>query len=279
MHPSKPDFPVIDLHSHLVPAVDDGAATVEEALDSLRSLHSEGVTALVTTPHLMLPRLDTAAAIDRELERHRRAFERLLTAADREEGLPELELGQEIWASDAAMIERVLRRTDVGLAETRYLLVEFGFVLLGTHTDVIEAVLAAGRQIVIAHAERYQYPLAVDPIETAHAWRELGALLQINAGSLTGHYRESNPQSQTLAWRLIDEGLADLIATDHHGSRRVGVSPLEAWQALEAAGRAGQAEMLLREIPEQIWRDEPVIAAGAATRTALSTSRSASRRD
>src|SRR5579859_6030375 len=86
--PLHPRF--TDLHSHLVPGVDDGAATMAEALESLRLLAGEGVGVVVTTPHLLLPRLDTMAAVRRELDRHRRAFDELLAAAEAEDGLPEL---------------------------------------------------------------------------------------------------------------------------------------------------------------------------------------------
>ena len=70
-----------DLHSHLVPGVDDGSASVEESLSSLAGLRAEGVGALVTTPHLLLPRLATDAALVRELALHRRAFDELADAA------------------------------------------------------------------------------------------------------------------------------------------------------------------------------------------------------
>jgi tyrosine-protein phosphatase YwqE len=232
--------------------VDDGAATMAEALESLRLLVGEGVGVVVTTPHLLLPRLDTMAAVRRELDRHRRAFDELVAAAEAEEGLPELGLGQEIWAPRAPIIRPVLEHDGVGLAGTRYLLVEFGFDLSGTHADVIDEVLEADQRIVIAHPERYRFPPGLDPLETIAGWRDQGALLQVNAGSLTGHYRESSPGSDQLAWRLIETGLADLVASDHHGSRRHGVSVRAAYDALAAAGREAQAQALLGATPGRL---------------------------
>ena len=99
MPPQLPPF--VDLHNHLVPGVDDGAATVAESLDALRALYAEGVRTLVATPHLLVPRLATDAAIGRELDLQRRAFDRLAEAVARERDLPALGLGQEIWAPDA----------------------------------------------------------------------------------------------------------------------------------------------------------------------------------
>ncbi|HEU4647935.1 MAG TPA: CpsB/CapC family capsule biosynthesis tyrosine phosphatase [Gemmatimonadales bacterium] len=241
-----------DLHSHLVPGVDDGTTSVEESLESLRSLRAEGVAALITTPHLLLPRLETQAEIERELDGHRRAFDRLLLAGVGASDLPAVGLGQEIWASNATEIRRVLGRSDVGLGGTEYLLIEFGFRLTGTHMDVVDAVIDAGRRIVISHPERYEYVAGTNPLELAKAWRERGALLQINAGSLNGYYTAANPGSKRLAWAFIQTGIADLISTDHHGARRAGVSPLEAWDTLVAHGYEEYAEQLMSIKPGQI---------------------------
>jgi len=246
VHPARP---YTDLHNHLIPNVDDGARSVGESIECLRSLAQDGVGMVVTTPHLLLPRLETVAEVERELDRHRQAFDALVTSVRDIEGLPDLGLGQEIWASTAEQIEPVLSSEGLGLGDSPYLLVEFGFDLQGTHADVIDAVLQSGRRIVVAHAERYQFPEGLDPIETAAAWREAGALLQVNTGSLTGRYEAANPGSQRLAWALIEGRLADVIATDHHGLRRGRGSPREAYQALAAAGRVAQAEELMGVTP------------------------------
>ena len=77
-------------------------------------------------------------------------------------------------------------------------------------------------------------------------------------GSLTGHYRRSSPLSEGLAWQMIDAGLADIFATDHHGPRREGVSPAEARNALIARGQLALAERAMVEIPGMIARNDPV---------------------
>lgn len=253
--------PFVDLHNHLIPAVDDGARTLSEAIECLRSLSEDGVGTVVATPHLLLPQLASVTEVERELSRHRRSFDALRALAEREAGLPDLGLGQEIWASSAELIAPVLGCDGLGLAGTSYLLIEFGFDLQGTHTDVIDQVFEGGRKVVIAHAERYRFPERLDPLETAAAWREAGALLQVNTGSFTGYYRVSNPEAQTLAWDLLEAGLIDLIATDHHGSRRSRGSPREAYEALAAAGYAAQAERLLGTTPAGILAE-----AGARTK-------------
>jgi protein-tyrosine phosphatase len=248
---------IVDLHSHLVPGVDDGTSSVAESLDALRALHQEDVRSLVTTPHLLVPNLVGDDAVDRELERHRRAFDHLAASCEGRGDLPAIALGQEIWAPDATAIRRVVLRPDIGLAGGRYLLVEFGFELLGNHNDVVREVQAAGRQTIIAHPERYHYLDGHNPVDVMRTWRDLGALLQVNVGSLTGHYRRSSPLSESLAWQMVELDLIDVLSTDHHGPRRDGVSPREALNALIARGQRMLAERAMVEIPGLIYRDQP----------------------
>jgi protein-tyrosine phosphatase len=254
--PPEPLF--TDLHSHLVPAIDDGSTSADESRVSLLRLRGEGVGTVVTTPHLLLPHLAGRAAIDRELERHRAAFEGLLEDLIGTSDLPALGLGQEIWAPDAALLRTVVDRDDVGLAGSRWLLVEFGFDLQGTHEGVVRAALAAGRGIVIAHPERYRYLPGIEPMAQMRRWREIGALLQVNAGSFTGHYRSSSPDSERLAWAMVRDGLVDLVATDHHGVRRAGVSPREAFEVLAARGERELAERAMAGTPGDVLRETVV---------------------
>jgi tyrosine-protein phosphatase YwqE len=255
--PAAPPLSIVDLHSHLVPGVDDGTANIAESLDALAALHQEDVRALVTTPHLLLPQLLDEEAVDRELERHRRAYDGLVAACVGRTDLPVIALGQEIWAPDATAIRRVVLRPDIGLAGGRYLLVEFGFELLGSHNDVVRQVQAAGRQTIIAHPERYHYLDGHNPIDVMRTWRDMGAMLQVNVGSLTGHYRRSSPGSENLAWQMVELDLVDILSTDHHGPRRDGVSPREALNALIARGQRMLARRAMMETPGIVARDEP----------------------
>ncbi len=252
-----------DLHSHLVPGVDDGSASVEESLSCLAALRAEGVAALVTTPHLLLPHLASEAALDRELAFHRAAFDGLAEAVLDRTDVPAIGLGQEIWAPDAHQIRRVVRRTDVGLGRGRFLLVEFGFDLQGTHEDVVRETLDAGRGIVVAHPERYRYLPGIEPLDQMRRWRDLGALLQVNAGSFNGHYRNQNPAAEQLAWAMVGAGLVDLVSTDHHGIRRAGVSLREAFEALADRGARELAEQVLARAPGQVVRADLIEGGGA----------------
>lgn len=250
-----PAFQLVDLHSHLVPGVDDGTRTLEESIAALEALYQQGVRRAVTTPHLLVPHLTTDSAIQHELDRHRRSYDELAAVCATRTGLPSLRLGQEIFAPDAGAVRRIVRRTDVGVPGA-FLLIEFGFDLQGNHNDVVREVLDAGRYILIAHPERYRYLPGHDPLDVMRRWQELGALLQVNVGSLTGHYERSSPGSERLAWQMLAGGLVDVLATDHHGPRRTGVSPQEALDTLIARGEVGLAERAMVEVPGRIMRDD-----------------------
>jgi protein-tyrosine phosphatase len=259
----------VDLHSHLVPAVDDGVESVQEALDSLAALADDGAEGVVTTPHLLVPQLAGHAALQEALDRHRRAFARVAHAVERGFDLPWLALGQEILAPDAVAARRALALQGLGLGSERYLLVEFGFGLRGRPLEVIDAVLDAGRVPVIAHPERYFFDSVASGIEAAHAWHERGGRLQVNAGSFGGYYGGSSPLAADIAWALVRGGVASLVASDHHGIRRQGVSLDDAWSSLVSRGAGAEAELLLSENPRRIRLGQdlaPVPAVPAAAR-------------
>jgi tyrosine-protein phosphatase YwqE len=147
----------------------------------------------------------------------------------------------------------------VGLGGTRALLVEFGFDLQGTHVDVVRAAVEGDRVIVIAHPERYRYLEGTEPLELMRRWRDLGALLQVNAGSFSGYYGGNRGAPYALAWEMVAAGLVDLIATDHHGIRRAGVSPLEAFQTLSARGERAVAERAMSTTPAELLCEPPPV--------------------
>lgn len=203
-----------DIHNHLLPDVDDGCRTLGETLRHLRAFRSQGVVGLAFSPHLLVPLLDDHE-LDAVLELHRIRFEEVAWAADGD-AYPRLHLGQEILARTGDEIDRVVRRTDIGIAGGDAMLVEFGFAPGFDGDAVIRRVQAEGRRIVIAHPERYAWG-DLDPVRTAARWRDLGAVLQVNGGSLAGLYTQ---RASDLAVRFLEEGLVGMVCSDHHGDDR-----------------------------------------------------------
>jgi protein-tyrosine phosphatase len=247
----------VDVHNHLLPGVDDGARTLEEACAHLARWYASGVESAILTPHLLVPSLGTAAAVGRRLDELRAVFFEFTALIERRRDLPDLAFGQEVLTPNAAAMELVANNADVGLAGSDYMLIEFGFAPAFDANGAIAAARAVGRVPVIAHPERYAFPPEIDELSTIASWRGMGALLQVNGGSLLGRYGE---RIRRRAVRLVEEDLASVIASDHHGDSRPD-DPLDTWLiACELIGpeRAGS---LLRDRPARIFAGSPVEAA------------------
>lgn len=248
--------PLVDIHNHLVPAVDDGAQSFEEALRHLNALHADGIRQLSVSPHLFGWLTDEAGALAKRLDLLEAAFAGLQRECAGQPNVPALFFGQEILCPTPEIAARVFQEERAGYRGTSYALVEFGFELQGDPTAVVQAVLAAGRRIIVGHPERYRRQRNHVRIEEIRSWKAEGARLQVNAGSLLGDYGTA---IQALAWQALSEGLADIVATDHHADARV-VSPHATFEAIAARGHRDVAELLLAENPARVLRNETLLA-------------------
>jgi len=244
-----------DLHNHLLPAVDDGARSIQESVSHLRALARDGVRRLAVSPHLDARLVHEPGALRERLERLQNAYHELVTACAGRTDVPRLQFGQEILVPDPATAEASFAAANLGIAGTRYALIEFGFDLGDDPPGVVRAVRAAGRLPIVAPPERYRRNGSPVDIAEIRAWKEAGALLQLNGGSVLGGYGEA---IEELAWQLLREGLIDLISTDHHADARP-VSPAQVGQRLVARGAAEQARLLLSENPLRILADQDTL--------------------
>ncbi|MEO5800712.1 MAG: CpsB/CapC family capsule biosynthesis tyrosine phosphatase [Gemmatimonadales bacterium] len=228
---------MIDLHGHLLPGVDDGSRSVQQSLRVLRSFASKGVTNVACTPHLLASR-----AGDGFSAAHDEAWAAL--TAEVPEGIT-LHRGAEIMLDrpiPAAVAER-----KVTINGTRYLLVEFSrMVPAEIVARALSDVLATGLVPILAHPERY----SSCSVDTVRAWRDLGAVMQIDATTLT------MPRSRGERARdLVREGLADILAGDNHGDERCVATALDWLSELDGAD---QALLLLDTNPRAILDDQAI---------------------
>ena len=237
-----------DIHNHLVPGVDDGAQSVAESLRHLTRLFAEGVGQLAVSPHLFGWLTEEADALTRRLDRLEAGFAELQDACSNRTDVPRLFFGQEILCQSADIARAVFAEPRAGYRGTDYALVEFGFDLRGDVSDVVHAVIDAGRRILVSHPERYRRAGSNIGIDELRKWKLAGAALQINASSLLGDHGAA---IEALAWQALSEGLADVVATDHHADYRV-VSPRAAYQKIVARGGTEAAPLLLGENPSRV---------------------------
>ncbi|HKT59611.1 MAG TPA: CpsB/CapC family capsule biosynthesis tyrosine phosphatase [Gemmatimonadales bacterium] len=229
---------MIDLHSHLLPAVDDGSRTVEQSVGVLRRMAELGITDVCLTPHLR-----ANETVDAPPERHDDAFHALRAKAP---SVPRLHRGAEV------MLDRPLplepdRMRRITLGGTQYILVEFPrLVAADAVTNALTRVRDAGLTPVLAHPERY----GSCSVEAVAFWRSLGARMQVDATTL--HSPQTRGQR---ARQLVAAGLADILAGDNHGDERTIAAGADFLRALD--GHA-QAALLTVANPGAILRGEPL---------------------
>ena len=242
---------LVDLHTHVLPGVDDGARDAAEAREALEALAGAGVMVAAATPHLRASVLADPDAASSRLGELDAAWGDLREVVEGAEGLPSLLRGAEV-RLDAPGPD--LSDPRVRLAGSDAVLVEFARLELPPYgAEQLEEVASAGWLPVLAHAERYR-GIGARP-GVAGSWREAGAALQVNAGSLLGQYGE---EAERAGWELLERGWADLLASDYHGLGPVALDTAAA--RIEERGGGSQAELLVGINPRRISRGAGLLA-------------------
>ena len=190
---------MIDIHNHILPEIDDGAADMDQSLAMARMAEKDGITDIIATPHLMDPQLDRPAILDRVSVLNSRL------AAD---GIHvRVHAGAEI---PFHMLEEA--RHWIGLAGSKCLLVEFpAHAVPSVAGDMFHRVGVHGYTVIIAHPER-NLEVMGRPERLLNLLKP-GILVQITADSLTGRMGED---ARACARYLVKKGHVDFIATDAH---------------------------------------------------------------
>jgi protein-tyrosine phosphatase len=226
---------LIDIHSHLLPGVDDGSPTVDVSIPVLRNFAASGVRTVVCTPHLEASRAAMAP--------HDRYAEILETLRRRAPAGLELALGWEIMLDIPGTD---LRSPHLGLGGSTAVLVEFSHSRVPpTAAEELFRQRMSGIVPVLAHVERYW---GTTP-ERVEEWRRVGAVIQLDSAALHSHGR-----TQRLAVDLLQRGLVDVIASDNHGDSR-SLASARAWLLEMGAGE--QAQLLTDTNPSRLLANEP----------------------
>jgi protein-tyrosine phosphatase len=244
---------MIDFHNHLIPGVDDGAASLDESRAALEAYRAQGVRTVVATPHLKASLADSPAALDPYLAEVDDAWAQLEALGAAEFPGLRLERGFEVMLDTPAP-----RLSDprLRLAGTAFVLVEFPFMSVPPNAEhTLFELKVAGWTPVIAHPERYGNADAEG--RAAAGWKRVGALLQVNAGSVLGKY---GPEARERAWSLLGQGLADYVSSDYHARGTLHLAPCR--EVLARAGGEAQARLLMEDNPARLLAgDQPLAVA------------------
>lgn len=237
-------IPMIDIHCHILPGLDDGARTMDEALDLADIAVSGGVTTICVTPHTNLLEFFDDNYESEELKDRFLDFQEAL----RREHIPlEIVRGSEIYVTPHAA-ERVAQGQIRTMNGTKHCLIEFNFDCYpGKIFDAAQDFLSKGYVPVIAHPERY-YCVQEDPLLLRDLLR-MGALTQVNKGSVLGKFGR---ECEMCADFLLDEELVTCIASDAHSPFRRNTDMREISDYMAREYSSEYRDLLLKINPAKI---------------------------
>jgi len=235
---------MVDIHCHILPGLDDGPETMEEALAMAESAIAQGITHIVATPHASNEyRFDYAQVRQKRDELQARVGDRLTLATGCDfhlntENLQALKKSQERFC----------------INQNSYLLVEFSdFSIPPSMDQALHDLQLAGLQPVITHPERNNI-LSNHP-ERLRQWIEHGCYAQVTAGALIGAFG-SAPRRIAETW--IAQGLVHFAASDAHDSRKRPLMMKKSYRAVTELFGAEKAQALFCDNPRAALEGQPL---------------------
>ena len=239
----------VDIHTHILPFVDDGADDLGEALEMLEIAEKNGTSHIVLTPHHLTDDDRSKGLSKSQLEEKFIEFKK--AALGNGCGIS-LYFGAEVHVTKdvSASIEN---SEFITINNTKYVLLEFDFSEEPERAfEITGKVMDAGYLPIIAHPERYKFveanPGSIVPFV------QKGAILQINASSILG---ENGPVSQETALTLINSELASIIASDSHSAFYRSPDLSEAYAFISSIFSKKASELLFFENPRLVLEGEP----------------------
>ena len=207
------DYPLpellVDMHSHLIPGIDDGAISIEDSISMIREFSELGYKKLITTPHIMGDFYKNTPEI---------ILSRLEKVKDRvnSEGIEiEIDAAAEYYLDEWFM--KKVDEKDVLTFGNNYLLIETSYINEPSQLDeVLFQVKASGYQPILAHPERYTYMYS-----NFQRYKDIyatGVLFQLNLNSISGYYSKA---AQDIAGKLIDNNMINFVGSDCHAMKHL----------------------------------------------------------
>lgn len=200
----------VDMHSHLLPGIDDGVKTIEDALIIVRKMKALGYKKIITTPHIMSGGYDNSANNILPLRD-------LLIEAVNKEGIEiKIEAAAEYYLD--GHFEKLIKEENLLTFGDNHVLFELSYMHRPRGMeDIIFNLNSANYKPILAHPERYPF-LADAKLEKLRSVKDIGVYFQLNLFSLVGAYGK---QSQDIAYKLIDAEMVDFIGSDIHNSFQI----------------------------------------------------------
>jgi len=199
----------VDLHSHFIPGIDDGAQNMEESIALIRGMAKLGYAKVITTPHIMVDAYRNTPEIIKEGLadlRRRIAYEGMTI---------EIDAAAEYYLDDGFLT--LLEKGDLMPVNNKYLLFETSYISKPLQIEeMIFEIGSAGYIPLMAHPERYRY--IKNPEKEYRRFKDLGVMFQVNLNSFGGHYGKS---AKALAHSLHKKGMISFLGSDVHHTKQI----------------------------------------------------------
>jgi len=195
----------VDIHSHLLPGIDDGAKNIDNSVELILKMYSYGIKNFITTPHVLgdvYP--NSSETIKSKLEEVRTAL--------KNKGYSDIKINAAAeYMMDEQFIDR-LKANDILTLKGNYILVEMSYFNAPMNLyDVLFDIQLKGYKPVLAHPERYNF--FHNDIQNYHKLKKAGCLFQLNLLSLTEQYGKN---VQKISNELLKQNLYDFVGSDTH---------------------------------------------------------------
>ena len=234
---------MIDIHSHILPGIDDGSNNLEQSIEILREARDAGFSKIILTPHY----IEDYYNVDEE------SRNKLMDELKENYQEIELYLGNEIYISEN-MIDLIKEKKASSLNGSRYILFEFPMnnkAMIAK--EMIYRIIENNYIPIVAHPERYSY-VQENP-EYVKELAEMGALFQSNYGSIVGLY--GNKAKKTLK-KLLKEDLISFFGSDAHRTEQVYYNMHKIIKKLRKVISDEKLEELTEINPQKIIDNEPI---------------------
>lgn len=193
-----------DIHSHLIPGIDDGSQSMEETLEMLRYFKALGYEKVITTPHVMIDYYKNNP------ETILGGLEKVKSAIKKEKIEIEIEAAAEYYLDDHFM--QLINEKKLLTFGENHVLFEISFNAEPPNVkEAIFNLVTSGYKPVFAHVERY--PFYENKLDKVRDFKARGALIQLNINSLSGNY---GPGVKKMAVQMIENDLVDVVGSDCH---------------------------------------------------------------
>ncbi|WP_295767523.1 CpsB/CapC family capsule biosynthesis tyrosine phosphatase [uncultured Mucilaginibacter sp.] len=199
------DFVSVDMHSHVLPGIDDGAQTVEDSVILIKEMMALGIKKIIATPHIMADYFRNNAQTIND------ALKKLNDHLQSENIDIIVEAAAEHYFDEYFL--KLIETDSLMLIKDKYVLFELAFTAKPPNLiNTVQKITDKGLTPILAHPERYPY-LTIEEVEMMRNW---GCRIQLNTISLTGYYGK---EVKAAADALVDAGLIDFISSDMHHPR------------------------------------------------------------